>query len=319
MQNNKLLLSVIIPFFLTCGVYALEELPTAIAPTNTATTQNTAPQIPTAPITPDKTLESELPPKSSENLAPQPTPKAESAPLNSAPTTATPIAPQASPANSVIADPSIGNLLVDPNKISNVTKTLPPEAKLVSQQRRINTNLMFSETESGIIAKFFEAFDSIGDVNKKTVENNPDDLNGLLNSLIKKPIQGIIETPKEEIIPQALPNIYIASIAYYSKDEWSIWVNGKKISSKLNKPTNEFFISKISRKEVELTWKPAYMLDMPTLWNKLSDSGNKPLQNIKIDASAGIVTLTMHPNQTFLPKYLAISEGLIQQGFKPIK
>ncbi|MEI6730893.1 MAG: hypothetical protein WCL30_06490 [Pseudomonadota bacterium] len=319
MRNNKLFLALLLPFFLACGVYALEELPVTTSTPQATNVQNN-PLPPSAPpAVSDKPNELPIPPKSSENIAPQPTPKAESATPNSAANAPTPALPTPPTATPVIANPSIGNILVDPNKVSNTVKSLPPEAKLISQQRVFNTNLMFSTAESGIIAKFFDAFDSIADVNKKTGENNPDDLNGLLNSLIKKPIQGIIEKPKEEVIPQPLPNLYIASIAYYSDAEWSIWLNGKKISSKLNKPTNEFFISKISRKEVELTWKPAYLLDMPTLWNKLSDSGNKPLKNIKLDPTAGILTLTMRPNQTFLPKYLAISEGLIKQGFKPIK
>jgi hypothetical protein len=117
--------------------------------------------------------------------------------------------------------------------------------------------------------------------------------------------------PVHDVV-RPLPNVYLGSIVYYSPKEWAVSVNGKKILNADNNPKNEFYISKISRKEVELIWSPKSLNDLPARWDQTTGGGKNPVPHVAVDSEKGTVTLNMHPNQTFVISAIAIQEGLVK-------
>jgi len=164
---------------------------------------------------------------------------------------------------------------------------------------------MFSKGDMTIILHALESYDGMGHPDRST-SGKADDLSSLLDSLSPKKDNEVPEAPPP------LPNLYLGSIVYYSPGHWSVWINGKKLINRKNVPTNEFYIDRISRSEVELIWKPAYIHDILEHSQELAASGVHLSSNIRLDESGGKVILHLRPNQTFLPRSLTIREGLIK-------
>jgi len=177
-----------------------------------------------------------------------------------------------------------------------------------------NTSVFFSKDDMDILAPFIEAYDKTGHMQKTGAMNVGQSLLAQKNNLLGLLKHDEAPTP----MPLPLPSLYLGSIVYYSPGNWSVWINGKKLVNARNGEKNEFYITRISRSEIELVWKPASLLNTPALWKQLTDNGKNPLPNITIDESKGIITLRMHPNQTFLPRSLAIREGLIKPNTEPL-
>jgi len=168
------------------------------------------------------------------------------------------------------------------------------------------TSLMFNKDDMNLLLQALDIYDHSARPQKSDGEPKKDFLNGLLDTLKHD------ETPGAAPLP--LPNLYLGSIVYYSPANWSVWINGKKLVNRSNQESNEFFVIRISRSEVELVWRPSSLLDTPETWRQLTDDGAHPLPGIEVDAEKGKITLQLHPNQTFLSKSLAIREGLIKSA-----
>ena len=168
-----------------------------------------------------------------------------------------------------------------------------------------SASLMFNKSDMNVILQALDVYDNSAHAQKMQIANK-DDLTSLLDSLKAHSDSG------PSGAPAPLPNIYLGSIVYYSPGQWSVWVNGRKLLARNNLPTGEFYVSSLSPSEVELVWKPASLQDMPSSWQRTTDSGAHPLPGIAMDESKGTVTLHLRPNQTFLPRSLTIREGLIR-------
>jgi hypothetical protein len=177
-----------------------------------------------------------------------------------------------------------------------------------------STSLLFSKNDMDVVKQLLVLYDNIGNAPKQTTApSNSDDLNNLLRDLTAEHDSNL-STPA---VPVTLPNVYLSSIVYYSPSHWSVWINDKKLVNITNAPGNEFYVSRLSRTQVELVWKPTSLLDTGEAWKQRTDNGKNPLADISVDASKGTITLLMRPNQTFLPRSLAIQEGLIKSISAP--
>lgn len=184
------------------------------------------------------------------------------------------------------------------------TVPVPVDSKA---QADYNTNmtLMFSGEEMAVLAQIIKAYDSYEPNNQNTQAK--DDVKDILTGLSDKSV-----TANDVMVPQ---NLYLAGIVYYSSSNWLVTLNGRIITSSSNAPGNEFYVSQISRKEIELIWKPVaptLMGELLDKWNQLTDNGKKTIANITI--SNGTIKLKLHPNQTFVPTDVAIREGLVRPG-----
>ncbi len=166
-------------------------------------------------------------------------------------------------------------------------------------------SLMFSKSDMEILKPFVEAYDNIHEEKNNSPVGDKDDLRSLMQQLKSNDASGA------DTKPPPLINLFLSSIIYYSPSEWSVWINDKKLDSAHNLPANEFYVSAVSRKEIVLVWRPQTLMDASVLWHQMTQNGKKPLQNIAVDSTRGIITLHMHTNQTFLADSLTLHEGLI--------
>lgn len=200
------------------------------------------------------------------------------------------------------AMPQPANMMNEP-KILKVNKN-GVEEKILQEPINVYSNfsimLDIKDMETVITPglTLYDSYTNQLDTAKKG-EGISDDLTGLLESL------KVQNEPRKTIRP--LPNLYLGSIVYYSPTNWSIWVNGKKLTNTVNKESNAFYLKSITRSEVVLVWKPSTLQDMEKTWQ---DKTQKPA-GVILDSPNRTLTLTMRPNQTFIPNTLEIREGLI--------
>lgn len=127
-----------------------------------------------------------------------------------------------------------------------------------------------------------------------------------------------VEKPAEVKIdePQNYPVFYLASIAYDTPSDWSLWISGHKITSHRN--DTDVKVIAVSRDSATFQWKPAYanaitqrrnghsFADSEPVKNKLADA-----QNISFDDATGTTTFTLRQNQSFVVGYFKLFEGYI--------
>lgn len=176
----------------------------------------------------------------------------------------------------------------------------PPQPVVADASGHTGATLMFNADEMAIVAQIIKAYDSYSPEKKETKQVK-EDFSSLLTGL-----QG----PPTAV--QGLDNVYLQEIVYYSPRNWLVRINGGILMNSTNDPKNQFYVSKVSRKAIELVWKPPQMEDLTNTWNGITDYGKHPIPDINV--SNGTVTLLLRTNQTFLVKSVAIREGIIKSG-----
>lgn len=197
-----------------------------------------------------------------------------------------------------------------PPKIISVPGSTPP-IELLEHPLKLDhgLSLMFSEKDMfSLIIPSLELYDKAEDRATSTTGNAAasDDLTGLLESLKFK------GEDKAKEVQQVLPNIYLGSIMYYSPSNWSIWLNGKKVTNAVNTPDKPIYVEAIDRTHVRLAWKPTSMIALNKVLNERRIATPEVL-----DIEGSRVTVTMRPNQTFVTSLLAVLEGMIKQTVIP--
>ena len=168
--------------------------------------------------------------------------------------------------------------------------------------------MFFNPSELNIATEALKAYDA-NHTQKTETATAQDPLTSLLNS-IKTQTPATVAVQNDE--PPSLPNLYLGSIVYYSPGNWSIWINGKKLVNRYNNANHEFHVTRIARSQVEMVWKPVSLGDMPLLIKERMAAKEAIDRHITVDLQKGTITLQLKPNQTFLPKSLAIREGLVK-------
>lgn len=97
--------------------------------------------------------------------------------------------------------------------------------------------------------------------------------------------------------------IYLASIIYFTPQDWVVWVNDKKITPTTNKRDNELYLKSVQKDSVRLFWKLSI-----SKWKILS--GRKEEVAPQVNAENQVeVEFTLKPNQTFILSNGAVVEG----------
>jgi hypothetical protein len=186
---------------------------------------------------------------------------------------------------------------------------IPSAANIVKPPVVVNTRppgydadmtLMFSADDMYKVTHMLKLYDSYEE-HKHSDAAQKDDLSDLF---------GNQPAPASEIVP--LPNLYLGSIVYYSPESWSISINGSIILSSDNLPAKEFYVGRISRREVEIIWKPAAIEQAYDIMGQITGNGKALPDEVIIDRAHSLIKLRMRPNQTFVIRELAIREGLIK-------
>jgi hypothetical protein len=117
--------------------------------------------------------------------------------------------------------------------------------------------------------------------------------------------------------PSTAPAFYLNSILYFAHDNWSVWVNSKKISNKLDTSKDEISVMDITRSRAILLWRnskidliyPGWRDDFISLGEGKYAS---PEKNIVVDAFNDSISFILKLNQSFVSKDMTIVEGEVQ-------
>ncbi len=166
---------------------------------------------------------------------------------------------------------------------SSLAKTLLGEDKIKS--------LMFEDEDLAYQERALEAAAS-----GTTFKMSDDDADPKKDDKIK------LSEKKEEENSKSF--LYLSSIMYYSKHDWTVWLNNKKITSNNNDKNAEFYVMNIDNQKAKIKWTLS-----ATKWRILTGKkgeSDAPNLNEKNQVSTFV---TLYPNQTFILGSKRIVEG----------
>lgn len=108
------------------------------------------------------------------------------------------------------------------------------------------------------------------------------------------------------------PQFFLASIAYRSPDNWSIWLIDNdspaphQITDKTSKGTGDITVIDIDEQKVVIQWKPLLMDKVNEVWERSKNEG------VQVNEKEGTVTFTLHSNQTFTSFLMRVVDGRLQ-------
>lgn len=115
------------------------------------------------------------------------------------------------------------------------------------------------------------------------------------------------EVGKQLLIDEVNISLYLNSIMYISKDFWSVWLNGNKITN-LNNGDGEIVVTNISPLKASFVWTIGL-----SRWNIINSKGQIPESRYKINGDQVSLYFSLSPNQTYLPASDKIVEGRVAQ------
>lgn len=101
------------------------------------------------------------------------------------------------------------------------------------------------------------------------------------------------------------PQFFLESLVFRSDADWTVWINGQRITPEANHEKSEIKIRNIDKHQVSLEWRPADMESVRKTWAKVAHGG------AVVDESAGIVSFMLKPNQTFSSYVMKVLEGKV--------
>ncbi len=142
---------------------------------------------------------------------------------------------------------------------------------------------------------------------KNADDVSDDPLNKILEELAGSQYQE--DEDKNEI-----PYFHLGSIMYISPDNWSVWLNGKRMTQKNPDKIKNIKIMDVERDFVKLRWRPNTIETIQNTWNKRlenpEDFKKFGIEDFNIDFNRDrTVTFRLHPNQTLYTDAMEIVEG----------
>lgn len=126
-----------------------------------------------------------------------------------------------------------------------------------------------------------------------------------------------VEVPDiiEEIIkPDIISSFYLTSILYFAPDRWSIWLNGRKVTSPTGFADAE--IIDVQKNAVYLLWKDVPLSSIATEWRSAFLPVNASVyaskeKNVIVDVEKQQISFILKPNQTFVTNLMSVVEGRV--------
>lgn len=115
--------------------------------------------------------------------------------------------------------------------------------------------------------------------------------------------------------PQRYPVFSLGSIAYRSAADWTVWLNGVRITPRTN--TQEVRVISVHPSEASFTWQPAYIQSLQLRHSQGKFASTKPVSHKTTATNQSAfdggdhVSFRLKPNQSFSPGYMATFEGTI--------
>jgi hypothetical protein len=157
-------------------------------------------------------------------------------------------------------------------------------------------SLFFSDADIKLIydARLVYEQNQSGKSEGKLSEDN------FLKSLDKISVFNVESPPNSFTYPQ----FFLASIAYYSPDDWVVWVNNTKIT-KDSSSVGGLRVVDIDKKTVHFEWDPERM-------DKIVDANDYSLDSpVKVNFMRNMVEFSLKANQTFTSYAMRVVEGKV--------
>ncbi len=177
-------------------------------------------------------------------------------------------------------------------------------------QDTIPTSIMFSVEDVDSVNTIIRAI-SAGQLRNPDSQDVADDTTESTKDMLDEILNKIPRVGQSEAVPTRIiyPSFFLSSIIYERPDEWAIWLNGFRLTNKMNKETDPLYVTEISPESVRITWKPdsVMLLHLGSIAVQQKDDPDK----VPIDAVNKSITFTLRPNQTFVSSILSVEEGRI--------
>lgn len=165
------------------------------------------------------------------------------------------------------------------------------------------SSLMFDDEESGNIDRAVESFKN-NQIYTPDENANPEELSAASEEERKLLEEAARAEEEKRNADNEKSYIYLASLLYFSKNDWIVWINEQKITSKTNNPEKELSVEAINRGSVKMLWKLSI-----SKWKIISGSRSeadipKTNENNQIE-----IRFTLKPNQTFVLSSNNVVEG----------
>lgn len=178
-----------------------------------------------------------------------------------------------------------------------VTTTTPAEGVKVTSVTTAGDewrgSLMFLPADIERLRKFADAYRGNKEALKELEGGN--DMGAYLDDLLKG------QEAKSDGVTYTFPYFYLGSIAYHGANDWTIWVNNRRITAQNQHLLRVLTVKQVTAKYAIFEWKPSNLMEIP----EHAEGRN----NIAIDAQTRVVEFTLRPNQTFYSKTMTVSEG----------
>jgi hypothetical protein len=170
------------------------------------------------------------------------------------------------------------------------------KSTIQSDGQTLMKSLLFSDEDITAIrsARFFYEQHRNGVVNGGIAEDD------FLRNLEK------ITSLKSDTGPKTFtyPQFFLSSIAYYSPNDWVVWINNEKITQNSGVSASGLRVTKISGEKVVVEWKPEKM-------DKIIDNGAVSDDGVQVDFMRNKVVFPLKANQTFSSYAMRVVEGKI--------
>ncbi len=206
-----------------------------------------------------------------------------------------------------------------PDTDKSINKTLEQEVEISKEDakkeignifnRKKIDSLMFSDIELRNINRALSSAQS-GD---KFIPEKDDKLSKLADKekekkeqeeLAKKQAEEENRKREEEKDVSEKSYIYLASIMYYDPQDWVVWINDKKITTKNNIKKNELYIKKLNESQADIVWKLSVSKWKIISGKKSEESAPKINRDNQVE-----IYFTLKPNQTFMLVNNEVVEG----------
>lgn len=127
-------------------------------------------------------------------------------------------------------------------------------------------------------------------------------------------------------VPRVAPAFFLNSVLYNTADNWTIWLNSRRIRADATFP--ELEITKVYRDSVEFIWETDQLDFISPDWEKvvpaieLQEGEEVPRFTyiskdglVAVDRSRRFVRFTLGPQQTFVSRKMEIREGFVKSSF----
>lgn len=195
-------------------------------------------------------------------------------------------------------------------KVANTTPTVPDGSKsiIINQGKNDLANLllgnkvsslMFTDDENSNIERAIDSLKNNQIYSPEETEEEKAEAEADPNE--KKEVPKVEEKKSDE---NEKSYIYLASIIYFTAQDWVVWVNEQKITPKTNDRTKELYLRSVQKDQVDIMWTISL-----SKWKILS--GRKSETSApKINANNQVeVGFKLKPNQTFILSTNSVVEG----------